>query len=192
MKKLLKTIFAVGVLTCICGFWFGYSSSCFLTLFVILVGSAILMLFVTTITAIPGLWSKYRVKAFVPLLLTLTLPPLWVVAGILGIRCHIFYFHRHFTEYQEVVQQMESGQIPVDGKFSVVHLSLEYHNLARFVRADRDPNGIITADFIWGVFWPPQHFAFLYRGDGNPNRWEHNNLWHTYSPIEKNWYMVSD
>lgn len=192
MKKLLKTIFVICLLTCICGFWFGYGSSCFLLLFVMLVGIAIFVLFIATLIAIPDLWSKYRARALIPLLLTLILPVLWITAGILGIRCRIFYFHRHLTEYQEVVQKMESGQIPVDNKLSGVQLPPEYHHLAKFVRAELDPNGIITADFIWGVFWPPQHFAFLYRGDGDPNNWGHNNLWRSYSPIEENWYMVAD
>jgi hypothetical protein len=192
MKKLLKRIFATGLLTCICGFWSGYGSSCFLLVFVMLVGLAILTLFITTISAIPRLWATYGARALVPLLFTLILPALWVAAAILGIRCRIFYFRHHLTEYQEVVQEMEAGQIAVDNKFSVVHIPPEYHHLARFVRADRDSNGIITADFIWAVFWPPHHFAFLYRGDGDPKRWKHHNLWHSYSPIEKNWYMVSD
>jgi hypothetical protein len=192
MKKLLITILVVGVLTCVCSFFFAYGSSCFLQILLMLLGLAFLVLVIASILAIPALWHKYRAKAFVPILFTLTFLLLGFFAVVLGIVWRRSHFRRHLPEYQEAVRSMETGQIPVDSKLAVVELPSDYHHLAQVVLAERDPNGVVTAEFIYGTFWPPHHLAFLYRGDGDPERWSHWSRWRSYRRIEQNWYLVGD
>lgn len=180
-------------MTCVCGFLFAYRPSCFFQFGVMLLGLLSIALVLATLIRVPFLWGKHRAKAFVPFVVAVIFLGLAASSVILGGQLRLFVFRRRLPAYQEIVRQMEAGQITLtENRLSPVELPPDYNHLAQVVLAECDPNGVVTAEFIVGGGFPVKHSGFLYRSDGHPERWRQCDRWRGYLPVEENWYMVSD
>jgi hypothetical protein len=188
MKKLLKVVCIIGTLECVLVFLVVYRANCFAQFAIIPVG--LILLTLVPLTLMMGFldWARYRMRAFLPLLLALLFCGLTVGSSVAGKRWSMFMFHRRLPQYEEVLRQIEAGRITGDEKDDAILLSLprQYGHLGTDVTAVRDANGIASATFWFGFAFPTKHQVFLYNRDG------HFGGWHECIPLEKHWALASD
>src|SRR5207244_13650063 len=68
--------------------------------------------------------------------------------------------------YERVVQQIESGSIPVSAEFAKIRQAEREARLAYGVFAGKDTNGILTVVFFTESGFPALHSGYMYRSSG--------------------------
>jgi hypothetical protein len=95
--------------------------------------------------------------------------------------------------YEAVVQQMESGSIPVSTEMARIPQAESQARLAYTVLAWKDTNGVLTVTFITGGGFPVKHSGYLYRSSGviEPGSLA-DSLWPHRQEKRPKWFSVSD
>jgi hypothetical protein len=102
-------------------------------------------------------------------------------------------FVRSLPSYETVVQQMESGSIPVSATMSRIPLAESQARLTYAVLAQKDTNGVLTVEFLTECGFPVKHSGYLYCSSGviasdsvAASRWP---IRHEEKP---KWFYISD
>lgn len=153
---------------------------------------AVLIVLITDLVVVPDQWKRYRFKSFLPfcvgsLCLAMSVPS--VISGHL-LRDHLF--RCRLPQYEAVLRMMMDGSIEVREQLGRIELPSKYSNLALMTLAQKDDNDILTAEFIIGGGFPVKHSGYLYRSDGELQKWEHAARWPRWFKIDDHWYRISD
>jgi hypothetical protein len=76
-------------------------------------------------------------------------------------------FRYQRPDYEAVISMIERGQIPVAANLGQIAIPDSYKHLVYAVLGNRDPNGVLTIEFLMGSGFPAKHSGFLYRSDDN-------------------------
>lgn len=137
-------------------------------------------------------WRSHKWRSFLPFVaaafsLVLTFPSARV-GGVVRDRL----FRSRLAQYEEVVGQIHSGAIPIEGGLQRVELPARYARLAVATLAERDSTGTITVEFLIGGGFPVKHTGYLYRSAGTLKAWRHARRWPHSRQLQGKWYAVSD
>jgi hypothetical protein len=101
-------------------------------------------------------------------------------------------FRYQKLDYEAVISLIDKGQIRVEAPLRPIVVPDSYKHLAYAVLGSRDPEGVLTVEFITGSGFPVKHSGFLYRSDDNALGWEHISRWPRLERIDTNWYRIGD
>lgn len=151
-----------------------------------------LLVFIVSLVRVFTQWRTYRLWAAVPfatcLIFLLTARPVgWMANSAL-------FFRWRLPRYEAVIQKIESGIILVSAERQIVPAADYDSNLAYFVTAGRDTNGVLTVSFTYG--WagpPPYHAAFLYSSSGLIESGSYfDKHWPYRRKLQDKWFSVTD
>lgn len=185
IKVLLTLCFGIGM--CFCGI-LGNSepkySGLYGSLAMLFILLTLIMVVINIITMFTFWLKEPPIILFIPIVLSITFIFLYNPALEYGRKVWISRFQRQLPEYQDVVRYIEKSKNIENG--AIIDLPPEYRRLPYFIRADRDPNGILTVEFTYRERTLGFRGA-LYRSDDNPNNWSYA----TYKKIADNWYRMN-
>jgi hypothetical protein len=135
-------------------------------------------------------WRQRRWRSLLPLGIC------FVSIFISGVSVKIIrqaIFKWPLPSYEMVVQQMESGKIPVTAELNPIPEAKSEACLAYAVLAQKDTNGVLSVEFLTEVGFPVKHSGYLYSSSGiiEP-RSLIDSRWPIRHQIKDKWFYISD
>lgn len=133
-------------------------------------------------------WKKLRFWAVLPSLLSLLA---LIISAWTGVTLKIAIFERRLPRYRAFVQQIEAGTIPVSTNAHPISLPKADRDLAYFVWAQRDTNGVLIVEFSTDSGWPAKHSGYLYCSAGSvPPGSSSDVRWRGKFQIHPKWFRI--
>lgn len=132
-------------------------------------------------------WRQERWRCIVPVgvcALVVVLAPM--VHGLI----RQFTFQRALPQYQAIIRQMESGEIPVTAELRRIPQTAGTGAYA--VLAQRT-NEVLRVEFLTGGGFPVKHFGYLYSSSGTIEKGSPmDSRWPERREVRPSWFQISD
>jgi hypothetical protein len=104
-----------------------------------------------------------------------------------------FLFVWALPSYEAVVQQIESGRIPVSVGFDRLPQAESEARLVYYLYAEKDVNGVLMVEFDTESGFPVKHSGYLYSSSGaiEPGS-RMNSRWPIREKLRNRWFYVSN
>lgn len=188
----MRITVVVGVLMCLASSLMAFLMNPWLQLLLMVMLLLFCVMFITNFLAICLTWRSRGRRALIPFGLSVLFSLLLIPAIGFGIKARLMKFHYQKPDYEAVISLIEREQIRVEASLGPIVVPDSYKHLAYAVLGSRDPNGVLTIEFLTGRGFPVKHSGFLYRSDDNATRWEHISRWPRLERIDTNWYRIGD
>lgn len=182
----------VGILMCLVSSVMAFLMNPWLQLLVMVLVLLFCVMFVTNFLMIALTWRSRGRRALIPFGLSVLFSLLLIPAICLGGQARLMKFRYQKLDYEAVISLIDKGQIRVEAPLRPIVVPDSYKHLAYAVLGSRDPEGVLTVEFITGSGFPVKHSGFLYRSDDNALGWEHISRWPRLERIDTNWYRIGD
>jgi hypothetical protein len=102
-------------------------------------------------------------------------------------------FITSLPSYEQIVRQIESGEILVSSNLTDLPQAVPMARLAWAVRAKKDSDGILTVEFLTEQGFPVKHSGYLYCSSGTiePGSVE-DSRWPFRHEERPKWFVISD
>jgi hypothetical protein len=190
MSRLGKFVVTVAVIWCV-----GYVA--FFTrrtpLLQVLTLPLVLLFFAATVASLVcgfAEWRERRWRSLVPLAACVVA---FFLSGMLVRITRHLVFVWALPSYETVVQQMESGSIPLSVGFTNVPQAEAEARLAYQVFAEKSSNGVLMVEFDTESGFPSKHSGCLYSSAGAivPGS-RMDSRWRIREELRSRWFYVSD
>lgn len=156
-------------------------------LFSMVLTLALLAFGLTSFARIFTRWRQERWRSVVPVSVCALVV---VVAPGVGGLIRQFTFQRALPQYQAIIRQMESGEIPVTAELR--RISQATGTGAYAVLAQRT-NEVLSVEFLTGAGFPVKHSGYLYCSSGTIEKGSPmDSRWPQRREVRPSWFQISD
>ena len=192
MLKTGKKTLMLGIVSSIVFFFSAFQMNPLIQLIVMLCVFVFVLTLIINFLSIPFRWKSQGKWAVLPFGFSVLSIMFFLFTLGLGFEVKMLKFRSQKPEYEQVIDLIKQGNIPIRKELDRLKIPDRFDHLAYSVMGTRDDNGVITVEFLTEGGFPVKHSGFLYRSDGQPKKWERIDRWPIYGEIETNWYRISD
>ena len=114
-----------------------------------------------------------------------------ILAPEVGAMIQDISFRRALPHYESLIQQIESGNLPVSDELRSVPRTKDIS--AYSVLAQRSTNGVLMVEFLTGRGFPVKHSGYLYSSSGAIERDSRiDSRWPKRRQVRPLWFRISD
>lgn len=191
MKNVVVGTIAVGLLSGISLFYFGYRPSG--TTQLLASGCSLLILINMVYCGIYGFRNRRKLRYAAVTPFALSAGVFFMAPSLTSAGVHIrdIAFVSNIEKYDKFINEMKTGDIQIGERITKIYIPRKYSDLAQVVFAKKNETGEITAEFIIGGGFPVKHSGYLYSSSGIIDE-ETRERWPRRIKVEERWYRISD
>ena len=193
MSRAKRYVFVVSIVWCVVSTAYYAHRGGLLALLQLLIIPLSICFFAAIIISFVCIFTEWRQRRWRSLLPFTACVLSVVVSCVLVQTIRPVIFAWSLPSYEAVIQQIESGKIPVSDKLNLIPQAKFKARLVYAVFAQKDTNGVLSVAFFTEGGFPVKHSGYLYSSSGvvEPGS-PADSEWPIRHEVRKKWFYISD